>query len=50
MFEDMVKQLDPAAMKDARFGLNIATLCSGTDAPILALKLVQDAMHAMGFG
>jgi hypothetical protein len=50
MFEDMVARLGPHALKESPVQLNVATLCSGTDAPIFALGLIQDALQAKGFG
>ncbi|KAG7286384.1 hypothetical protein NEMBOFW57_008693 [Staphylotrichum longicolle] len=50
MFEDMVFRIDPVALKESPIKLNVATLCSGTDAPIFALELIQDALQAMGYG
>ncbi|KAK4154178.1 hypothetical protein C8A00DRAFT_33070 [Chaetomidium leptoderma] len=50
MFEDMVARLNPMALKESPIKLNVATLCSGTDAPIFALGLIQDALQATGFG
>jgi hypothetical protein len=50
MFEDMVKRLDPAPMREFPFQLNVATICSGTDAPIFALGLIQEALQALGYG
>ncbi|SPQ26641.1 974c9426-7b5b-4dd5-b544-610f3acf48df [Thermothielavioides terrestris] len=50
MFEDMVSRLGPGALQSNPVKLNVATLCSGTDAPIFALNLIQDAMQALGFG
>lgn len=49
MFEDLVARIDPVSLKNSPFKLNVATLCSGTDAPIFALNLIQDAMQAMGY-
>jgi hypothetical protein len=50
MFEDMIQRLNPVALKNNAVQLNVATICSGTDAPIFALGLIQDAIQAMGFG
>lgn len=50
MFEDMVFRIRPTALKESPIKLNVATLCSGTDAPIFALGLIQDALQAMGYG
>ncbi|KAL2149184.1 hypothetical protein VTH82DRAFT_8532 [Thermothelomyces myriococcoides] len=50
MFEDMVVRLNPVALKKSPVRLNVATLCSGTDAPIFALNLIQEALVAQGFG
>jgi hypothetical protein len=50
MFEDMVARLGPHALKESPVKLNVATLCSGTDAPIFALGLIQDALQTNGFG
>lgn len=50
MFEDMVERLNPSTLKERPVKLNVATLCSGTDAPIFALGLIQEAMQATGFG
>lgn len=50
MFEDMVNNLKPTKLAERPIKLNIATLCSGTDAPIFALDMLQDAMQVLGFG
>jgi hypothetical protein len=50
MFEDMVERLNPTVIQKRPFQLNVATICSGTDAPIFALTLIQEALQAMGFG
>ena len=50
MFEDMVKRVNPSALAGTPIKLSVATICSGTDAPIIALSLIQDAMQAMGHG
>jgi hypothetical protein len=50
MFEDMVSRVEPVALKKTPTKLNVATLCSGTDAPIIALSLIQDALQEKGFG
>ncbi len=50
MFEDMVKRVNPVTLKKSPIRLNVATLCSGTDAPIFAMNLIQDALQAMSFG
>ncbi|KAL2264457.1 hypothetical protein VTK26DRAFT_22 [Humicola hyalothermophila] len=50
MFEDMVERLNPALLREHPVNLSVATLCSGTDAPIFALKLIQEALQTMGFG
>ncbi|KAK4042658.1 hypothetical protein C8A01DRAFT_13781 [Parachaetomium inaequale] len=50
MFEDMVARLDPIALKESPITLNVATLCSGTEAPIFGLNLIQDALEANGYG
>jgi hypothetical protein len=50
MFEDMVKQDKFVALRGQPVKLKVATLCSGTDAPIFALRMIQDAMQVAGFG
>lgn len=50
MFEDMIARINPIDLKGASIRLNVATLCSGTDAPIFALDLVRDALVTQGFG
>ncbi|KAH6842581.1 hypothetical protein B0I37DRAFT_393104 [Chaetomium sp. MPI-CAGE-AT-0009] len=48
--EDMVGRLNPTALKEIHFRLNVATLCSGTEAPIFGLDLIHDALLAKGSG
>ncbi|KAK3294970.1 uncharacterized protein B0H64DRAFT_425560 [Chaetomium fimeti] len=50
MMEDMVKRLDLTALEKSHFKLNVATVCSGTEAPIFALELIRDAFLAKGSG
>ncbi|KAL2162377.1 hypothetical protein VTH06DRAFT_7290 [Thermothelomyces fergusii] len=50
MFKDMVARVNPVGLKESPVRLNVATLCSGTDAPIFALGLIQEALVAQGFG
>ncbi|KAJ4287080.1 hypothetical protein N0V88_007774 [Collariella sp. IMI 366227] len=50
MFEDMIARLNPIALKNTPFKLTVATLCSGTDAPIFALGLIQAGLQALGYG
>lgn len=50
MHQDIVKRLCPIGLKERPVKLNVATLCSGTDAPIFALTMLQNAMKTMGFG
>ena len=50
MFEDMVERVRPDALIETPIKLSVATICSGTDAPIIALSLIQDAMQATGHG
>ncbi|AEO59218.1 hypothetical protein MYCTH_2307313 [Thermothelomyces thermophilus ATCC 42464] len=50
MFEDMVARVEPVSLKESPVRLNVATLCSGTDAPIFALSLIQEALVTHGFG
>lgn len=50
MFEDMVERVHPTSLKENPIKLNVATLCSGTDAPVFALNLIDEALQAMGFG
>ncbi|KXX80855.1 DNA repair protein RAD5 [Madurella mycetomatis] len=50
MHQDIVKRLCPIGLKERPVKLNVATLCSGTDAPIFALRMLQNAMQTMGFG
>ncbi|KAK4133784.1 hypothetical protein BT67DRAFT_382302 [Trichocladium antarcticum] len=47
MFADMVQRLGPKAVTERAVDLNVATLCSGTEAPIFALRMIQEAMEAM---
>ncbi|KAL2115558.1 hypothetical protein VTJ04DRAFT_9813 [Mycothermus thermophilus] len=49
MFQDMVRRLHPEEMKQYPIKLNVATLCSGTDAPIFALNMIQEALHDTQF-
>ncbi|KAL2130896.1 hypothetical protein VTI74DRAFT_5802 [Chaetomium olivicolor] len=50
MFEDMIARLQPLVLKNAPLTLAVATICSGTDAPIFALCLIQAALQALGYG
>jgi hypothetical protein len=55
MFVDMVAKVaagDHGHLLNASqpVSLNVATLCSGTDAPVFALHLVEKASLALGFG
>jgi len=55
MFGDMVKRyVENSAhgknLKDNTFKFRVATLCSGTDAPIFALQLIEKACLALGLG
>ncbi|KAK4126664.1 hypothetical protein N657DRAFT_170818 [Parathielavia appendiculata] len=50
MFVEMIKRLDPATLKEYPLKLKVATICSGTDAPIFALHLILDALETAGFG
>lgn len=50
MFKDLVKRLNPTVLGNRPIQFTVATLCSGTDAPIFALGLIQDAMEAAGLG
>lgn len=47
MFADMVQRLGPKAVTERAVDLNVATLCSGTEAPIFALRMIREAMEAM---
>ncbi|KAK4100076.1 hypothetical protein N658DRAFT_146287 [Parathielavia hyrcaniae] len=48
MFVDMVKRLSPTMLKKHPFQLRVATICSGTDAPIFALNLILDGLETAG--
>jgi hypothetical protein len=50
MFKDMVARLGPVALKESPITLKVATLCSGTEAPIFGLNLIQDALEANRLG
>jgi hypothetical protein len=50
MMEDMVQRLDPAALQGTGCTLKVATLCSGTEAPLFALNMILDALQAKGSG
>jgi hypothetical protein len=50
MMEDMVSRLKPETLKNSPIKLNVGTICSGTDAPISALNLLQDGLRALGYG
>lgn len=46
MFHDMVRRVDPSSLQESPVRLTVATVCSGTDAPIFGLKFIQDALMA----
>ncbi|KAK5661698.1 hypothetical protein OQA88_9798 [Cercophora sp. LCS_1] len=50
MFEDMLSKVDISALKENPVQLTVATLCSGTDAPIFALQMLSDAAENLGNG
>lgn len=50
MFEDMIQRCPPTHFEDRPVMLRVATVCSGTDAPIFALSHIRDALQAMGHG
>ncbi|KAK3305388.1 uncharacterized protein B0T15DRAFT_195642 [Chaetomium strumarium] len=50
MMQDMVSRLQPEAFRKSPIKLRVATICSGTDAPIFALNLLQDGLRALGYG
>ncbi|GAB1316218.1 hypothetical protein MFIFM68171_06428 [Madurella fahalii] len=50
IFQDIVKRMAPIGLKERPINLHVATLCSGTDAPIFALNLLQASLQAIGFG
>ncbi|KAL1842212.1 hypothetical protein VTJ49DRAFT_5824 [Mycothermus thermophilus] len=50
MIEDMIRRLNPTKLSEFAFKLCVGTLCSGTDAPIYALKMIQEALHDLGHG
>ncbi|KAK4142045.1 uncharacterized protein C8A04DRAFT_13559 [Dichotomopilus funicola] len=46
MFNDMIRKVDTGPLQNAPVRLTVATVCSGTDAPIFGLKFIQDALMA----
>lgn len=50
MMENMVKRVNPVALEGTNCTLKVATLCSGTEAPIFALNMILDALQAKGSG
>ena len=50
MFADMLERIHDALnpLANKTFKLKVATLCSGTDAPIFALKKLQEAFITRG--
>ena len=52
MFQDLLKRLklDSLVGNGTPVFLNVATLCSGTDAPIFGLQQIQDAGRLLGLG
>ncbi|KAH6617255.1 hypothetical protein F5144DRAFT_498768 [Chaetomium tenue] len=47
MMEDMVKRLRLVALQKSHFMLKVATLCSGTEAPIFALNMALQHLKAI---
>lgn len=47
MMEDMVKRFGPVALQKSQFKLKVATLCSGTEAPIFALNMLLQYFKAI---
>ncbi|EAQ84686.1 hypothetical protein CHGG_08700 [Chaetomium globosum CBS 148.51] len=45
--EDMVKRFGPVALQKSQFKLKVATLCSGTEAPIFALNMLLQYFKAI---
>jgi hypothetical protein len=51
MFQDLLRRLELSRLVgDGPVSLNVATLCSGTDAPIFGLQQMQEAGHQLGLG
>ncbi|KAK3994651.1 hypothetical protein QBC44DRAFT_391387 [Cladorrhinum sp. PSN332] len=51
MFQDIVARVRPPKPRGDRvYRLNVATICSGTDAPIFALNLLIEAIFTSGKG
>ena len=52
IFDDFVKKSIELKLEAAlpKFGLRIATMCSGTEAPLLAMDLMKQAMKRFGKG
>jgi len=51
MFQDLLKRLELSRLVgDGPVSLNVATLCSGTDAPIFGLQQMQEAGRQLGLG
>ena len=50
IFEDLVRNLDAHLniLGKKPLSLNVATVCSGTDSPIFALNLIQEAARNLG--
>ncbi|KAL2264913.1 hypothetical protein VTJ83DRAFT_7423 [Remersonia thermophila] len=50
MIEDMIRRINPTKLSEFAFKLSVGTICSGTDAPIYALKMIQEALYDLGYG
>jgi len=53
IFKDMVTRALPLGLRDAaskleKRPLRVATMCSGTESPLLALEMIKDAMATLG--
>ncbi|KAK0702627.1 hypothetical protein B0T21DRAFT_416871 [Apiosordaria backusii] len=48
MFHDMVSRVAPPLLTEGAITLKVATVCSGTDAPIIALDVLQKAVEMHG--
>ena len=53
IFKDMVSRALPLGLRDAaskleKRPLRVATMCSGTESPLLALEMIRDAMATLG--
>ena len=50
IFEDLLRRLNSSTnvLDQNPLSINVATVCSGTDSPIFALNLIQEAARNMG--